>query len=106
MKCYIAGPMSGLPDYNFPEFHKAARQWRSYGYEVVSPAERHGGDQTLPYRHYIEASIDDVRTVDVVALLPGWEFSKGARMERAIAEALGIQICDAVTAETLVEASA
>lgn len=31
MKIYIAGPMTGLPDLNFPAFHNEARRLRMQG---------------------------------------------------------------------------
>ena len=36
---YIAGPMTGLPECNYPAFHEAARRLRLLGYEVLNPAE-------------------------------------------------------------------
>jgi len=36
---YLAGPMTGLPDNNYPAFHEAARKLRDLGFEIVSPAE-------------------------------------------------------------------
>lgn len=36
---YVAGPMSGLPDDNYPAFMDAAFRLRDCGYHVVSPHE-------------------------------------------------------------------
>lgn len=38
-RVYLSGPMTGLPDLNFPAFHAAAAQLRAQGLEVVNPAE-------------------------------------------------------------------
>lgn len=46
MRVYIAGPMTGLPEYNFPAFHAAAKAWRDAGWEVLNPAEAFDGDTT------------------------------------------------------------
>ena len=39
MIIYIAGPMTGRPDLNFPAFHAAATTLRDAGFDVVNPAE-------------------------------------------------------------------
>ena len=39
MKLYIAGPMTCLPEYNFPAFHSTAAHLRGMGHEVLNPAE-------------------------------------------------------------------
>ena len=37
-RLYVAGPMTGLPDHNYPAFAEAAARLRAVGYEVESPA--------------------------------------------------------------------
>ena len=40
MKWYLAGPMSGIPQFNFPLFMKAAQELRDvHELDIVSPAE-------------------------------------------------------------------
>lgn len=39
MRLYLAGPMTGHDNYNFPEFFRVAKALRALGNEVVSPAE-------------------------------------------------------------------
>lgn len=39
MKVYIAGPMTGRPNFGFPVFDAMAVDLRERGYDVVSPAE-------------------------------------------------------------------
>lgn len=113
MKLYLAGPMRGIPEFNFPAFRAAAAMLRAQGHFVFNPAERdnerHGkdiskdnvnGDEALAVAQHgfnlREALADDMaficREADGIALLPGWTQSKGARAERATAEALGLRI--------------
>lgn len=113
MKIYVAGPMRGIPEFNFPAFHSASAKLRSLGHFVFSPAEkdneRHGTDiskgnangceETAAKEHGFnlrEALGVDLGWIcaeaDAVALLPGWEHSKGAKAEKAAADALGLEI--------------
>ena len=96
MKVYLAGPMTGIPDSNFPAFHAAAKAWRERGMEI-----RFNGDVTLPYATYIRAEIQHLLEVDAVAFLPGWRTSKGATFEHSIATMLGLTLFDAVTFKAL-----
>jgi Domain of unknown function (DUF4406) len=113
MKIYLAGPMRGIREFNFPAFYAAAAKLRAEGHEVFSPAERdnekHGvdiskgnarGDERLATEQHgfnlRDALGDDLAWIcahaDGIALLPGWEVSKGANAERATAIALGLEI--------------
>lgn len=103
MKCYLAGPMSGLPAYNYPAFTKAAEQLRSKGFDIVSPHELHDGDTTLPYDHYLRAGLKALLDCDAIVLLDGWENSRGARIEAKVAAALRMRW---FTVDTLTTAAA
>jgi hypothetical protein len=92
MKTYIAGPMTGLPDLNFPAFHATAKYLRSKGRKVVNPAEINP-DATLMWHECMRKDIAAlVTSCDSIYLLPGWECSKGATLEHHIAERLGFRI--------------
>ena len=97
MRVYISGPMTGLPECNFPAFHEAARRFREAGFTVLDPSENYGGDSSLPRSAYLRRDIAQVCTAHAIALLPGWEKSAGARMEVAVALELGMPILDALT---------
>jgi len=96
---YLSGPMSGLPDYNSAEFAKYAEIYRQQGFRVLSPPELDAGDWSKDYAFYIKRDIEVLvkEHVSRIYLLPGWQDSRGARLEHHIAELLGIGIYDAVT---------
>lgn len=97
MKLYLAGKMSGIPEFNFPAFHAAAARLRSAGHEVLNPAELDDGDTSKPWDYYMRKDIAMILTVEAIAVLPGWETSKGANFEILIAENLKIPVLDART---------
>lgn len=99
MRIYLAGPMSGLPDYNYPAFHAAAARLRDLGHKVINPAENFDGDQGMEWTDYLRSGIAQVVTCEAVAVLPGWRGSKGATLEVQVAEALGMPVLDADTLE-------
>ncbi|MEY5100262.1 MAG: hypothetical protein RJA36_2981 [Pseudomonadota bacterium] len=88
-RVYLSGPMSGIADNNFPAFHRAAAQLRASGLDVVSPAEiQEAGTWELCLR----ADIRELCTCDAIALMPGWENSKGAQLELHVAHRLGMEV--------------
>lgn len=100
-RVYLAGPMRGLPDYNFPAFHEAAEHLRDIGFDVWSPAEqdiaRDGfnpetGEGLRSFRDYMRRDLPAVLDSDTVVVLPGWHQSQGARLEVRVAYACGIPV--------------
>jgi hypothetical protein len=89
MRLYLAGPMTGIPDLNFPAFHAAAARLRASGHDVVNPAEINS-DPNAKWVDCMRQDIAQLVTCHGIALLPGWEKSKGARLERHIANQLGM----------------
>ena len=113
MKVYLAGPMRGHPQLNFPTFHAEAARLRAQGHEVFNPAERdnytygtdisvgnlHGDEDLAAKEHGFDPRValeSDLvwicRHAEQVAMLPGWQSSKGACVERAVAQALGLEV--------------
>ena len=90
-RIYIAGPMTGLPDLNFPAFHRAAAILRAAGYEAINPAEINP-DPTAGWEACMRADIAELVKCDGVALLPGWERSRGASLEAHIAHSLDMRL--------------
>ena len=101
MKFYLAGPMTGIPEYNFPAFIEAAKKLRSLGNEVFNPAEADLAEwgtieEVLKKANYRDCLRKDLNYIidhaDAVAVLPGWEASKGVAAELALAKALKLPI--------------
>ncbi|MDO9277669.1 MAG: DUF4406 domain-containing protein [Polaromonas sp.] len=90
-KIYIAGPMSGLVDFNFPAFHRMAATFRAKGFEVVNPAEINA-NCSADWFGCLRADIRELVTCDAIVMLSGWEKSKGAKLEKHIADQLGMEI--------------
>lgn len=88
---YIAGPMTGLPELNFPAFHTAARRLRELGFDVVNPAEINQ-DPCASWQQCMRDDIAQLVRCDGIALLPGWESSRGARLEHFIGAQLGLRV--------------
>jgi Domain of unknown function (DUF4406) len=109
VKVYLAGAMeSAGGNFNFPLFDFVAEKLRATGKcEVFSPAD-------LARKHL--GSLDMIRKMDkkdlkaklkplqreeilwiidnanIVLLLPGWEHSEGAKLEKAVAERFGVKV--------------
>lgn len=95
-RIYLSGPMTGLPDLNFPAFNTEAARLRGNGYEVVNPAELNPEHQKS-WEDCLRADLRDMLTCDVLALLPAWQTSKGAHLEVHVAHRVGMTIVDAAT---------
>jgi len=89
VKLYVAGPMTGLPEFNYPAFFEAEKRLQKFGYETVNPARQEDG---LSWADYMRLGVGDVLTVDGVAVLDGWEQSRGARLEVHVAIELGLPV--------------
>lgn len=92
MTVYIAGPMTGLPEFNHPEFNRVAEVLRGRGLEVINPAEFFGGDTTREHREYMREAVASLLEAEALAFLPGHENSRGATLELQIAYALGLEV--------------
>jgi hypothetical protein len=95
---YIAGPMRGYAELNFPAFRAVAAQLRVKGFTIVSPVElNHGADDdgTQPPQAYLRRDLRAiVESCAGMVLLPGWERSVGARCEATIGVSLGFSFFD------------
>ncbi|MGL6025675.1 MAG: DUF4406 domain-containing protein [Vibrio sp.] len=89
MKIYVAGPMTGWPDFNKPAFNAKAAQLQNDGFTVLNPAILPDG---LEHHEYMQICLPMVRVSDAVYMLDGWELSKGAKMEHDLALELGLPV--------------
>lgn len=102
-RLYVSGPMSGIPQFNFPAFHAASDRLRGMGYDVISPADLDGEDTAWimrsedgilpPGKRWTDYLARDVALVagpevEAVVVLDGWSGSSGANLEVAVARAL------------------
>jgi len=113
MKVYIAGPMAGIKDFNFPAFDEAEKRWNGAGHTPISPAtisRAVTGKKRIPESNVdslhikiaIEIGLICLECCEVIALLPGWEESGGATIELALAQYLGLKVFDAETMKPLI----
>jgi hypothetical protein len=105
---YIAGPMRGLPEFNFPAFLQAEAHLRRLNWDVCNPARKdldvfeyegtEGLQSELEAQNFDlgEAALWDMTAIitecDAIALLPGWKNSGGAKAEYALARWLGLTV--------------
>lgn len=109
---YLAGPMTNIPEFNFPLFASAAEYLRSVpGWTVLSPAEKdleripeaamklvpgydtgdlplYCANSSFTMGNAMEWDLPAIMAAGGIVLLDGWETSTGCRWERTVAEAL------------------
>ena len=91
MKVYLSGPMTGIESWNFPAFHSEAARLREMGHEVVSPAEVNP-DTSMTWEQCLRTDIKALCDCEAIALMNGWEHSKGAHLELHIAHRIGLKV--------------
>lgn len=97
-KIYIAGPMTGIPNGNWFAFNAKEIQLLSEGWEVVNPARMDAESGIDPdsmgeydYEDCARRDIEVLVECDAIYMLAGFQFSKGACWERALAKHLGLK---------------
>ena len=107
---FLSGPMTGLPKWNKEAFAKAEERLYELGAEwVFNPATDAPKTDFDPYGHdyWMACTLHELTTLpqhygdsgfspvyDMLALLPGWEASKGARVECEVAHAIGLVVIE------------
>lgn len=92
MRVYVAGPMTGYPEFNYPAFYRAAEQLAAVGIEPINPARVDGRENCHSWLDFMRASLLDIAECDGIATLPGWGESRGAALEVHIARSLDLPV--------------
>lgn len=87
---YLAGPMRNYPNLNFDAFFEMEEALKEDDWVVLNPAHTPMGLKSP--KAYIMIDIAMLFECDAIFMLKGWGESKGARLEHALAEFLGIDI--------------
>lgn len=92
-KIYLSGPMSGIDGFNYPAFKKAAEKLRTDGHHVENPAEVQLDDGVAPtWQNFMRKDVKLIAECEIIALLPGWEKSRGSTLELHLATQLGLSV--------------
>lgn len=96
IKVYLSGPITDAdPEKqkeNLQKFHDVAKELRDKGYEVVNPAELSELAPGLSYQAYIRVDLREMLMCNAVLMLTGYQESKGAMIEKKVAEMVGISV--------------
>ena len=82
---YIAGPITGVPDYR-ERFARAASLVERKGYIALNPATLPGG---LTNDQYMKICFAMIQSADVVLFLSNWRKSIGASLEQLYCNYIG-----------------
>jgi hypothetical protein len=80
---YLSGPITGIEGYNKIEFENYEKHFSSQGYHVINPHKLTEGIDTTSWTWEMFMTIDIpfLLLCAEVVVLPGWQNSKGARLE-------------------------
>lgn len=88
MKVFLSGRVSGLKPYQ-EAFANAEIELLEMGYEVLNPA---AGIDDMTEPEIMRRAINMLLDAEVVVMLPHWEQSDAALIERHLARKLGLPI--------------
>ena len=97
MRIYLSGKITGREKEDYTrQFARAESFYKTSGFDVVNPVKI--GEEVLKinpkaeWQDFMIRDLEALRTCTHIALLEGWEESKGAKVEKAEAEKLGLEI--------------
>lgn len=88
-RIYLSGPITGVENYKCIFGAYALRLWRQ-NWIVVNPAKACPSD--WGYWRCMARCIRLELGCEAIAMIPGWEKSRGAKIEHRIARMLGLRI--------------
>lgn len=91
LKVYVAGPMTGIADWNKPEFRRNTDRLRGSGFRVTNPAELFTHTDQ-PWEFYMKHALKAMLDCDMIFLLNGWSSSRGAQIELDLAKKVGMGV--------------
>lgn len=88
LKIYLSGPISGVSNYkeNFAKAEASLHE-RCPDAVIINPSMLPLG---MSNKDYIMTDLQLLSSADILALLPGWETSTGAKLEKLFAQYIGI----------------
>lgn len=84
---YLSGPMSGYPEYNYPEFERTKKNLERQGYKIVSPHECEPDpdagsiSEEQLWENMMVKCMAKMEECNGIILMEGWPESRGARRE-------------------------
>ena len=97
MRIYLSGKITGREKEDYTrQFARTESFYKTGGFDVVNPVTI--GEVILKnnpkakWEDFMAEDLKALRTCTHIVLLEGWEESKGAKMEKAEAEKLGLEI--------------
>lgn len=86
MRYYLAGKMTGLPNFGYDVFEEACKDLRSIGLEISSPHEKEHHESVVargkrPYAYYLAHGLMLLMKCDAIILMRNWSDSHGAKIE-------------------------
>jgi hypothetical protein len=93
MRIYISGKISGL-DYEVAKgyFDLVEEKLRTAGHVPINPCNIVPPNPNPDWKAYMVADIEALMNCDAIIMLENWRDSKGAKIEHAIAEHLGLSV--------------
>jgi hypothetical protein len=102
-RLYVAGPMTGIPEMNYPMFFRVEETLKASGYDVLNPARidevfanelvaLKSQDLAPDWSWYMRKTLRMMLLCDGVATLANYTESRGATIEVNLARALGFRV--------------